>query len=155
MLSLFGPFHVIRLQTPYIAQKPMLISHSIEHRLLWQHCLINFVKGRGLLIVPGFYSIAFMGEVSSYLFTRMRVSPALVTAYASGCAGKQLLELLCVLTAGEGKRWCPFWIALLRICHEVCLATNGEQMLYTFKYSYPLPFFLSIGISMLEILFWM
>ncbi|GJN29238.1 hypothetical protein PR202_gb17440 [Eleusine coracana subsp. coracana] len=82
----------VGLEIPYIARRPVLMLCSLEHRLLPRHCLINFLKARGLLNAKcGFYFIAVMGNEK---FLQKFVSPyeesvqGLTAAFASSCNGK-------------------------------------------------------------------
>uniref|UniRef100_A0A0A9EWS5 Uncharacterized protein n=1 Tax=Arundo donax TaxID=35708 RepID=A0A0A9EWS5_ARUDO len=97
----------VGLEIPYIAQRPMLIACSVDRRLLPRHCLINFLKARGLLNAQiNFYSVALMGEekfLHKLVHPYEKSVPGLAAAYASSCAGKHQWELLCGTTVGKRK----------------------------------------------------
>ncbi|TVU11999.1 hypothetical protein EJB05_45614, partial [Eragrostis curvula] len=88
----------VRLEIPYIAQRPKLMLFSIERRLMPRHCLINLLKARGLPIPKfSFYSIALMGEekfLHKFVHPYEESVPGLAAAYASSCDGENHWELL-------------------------------------------------------------
>ncbi|TVU12004.1 hypothetical protein EJB05_45619, partial [Eragrostis curvula] len=88
----------VRLEIPYIAQKPALMAYSLERRLLPRHRLINFLKAKGLLNTEhSFFYIATLSNEKFLLRFVHRYEdsiPGLPAAFASSCAGNHLWEQL-------------------------------------------------------------
>lgn len=92
----------VGLDIPYVARRPVLMLYSVERRLLPRHCLMNFLKAKGLLNAEiGFYYFANMAKekfkekiVDHY----EKIVPGLAAAYASSCAGNHQWEELCQTT---------------------------------------------------------
>ncbi|GJN29237.1 hypothetical protein PR202_gb17439 [Eleusine coracana subsp. coracana] len=92
----------VGLDIPYVAQRPVLMLYSVERRLLPRHCLMNFLKAKGLLDAElGFYYFA---NIAKEKFTEKVLKhyeesvPGLTAAYVSSCAGDHQWEQLCQAT---------------------------------------------------------
>ncbi|XP_062228489.1 transcription termination factor MTERF4, chloroplastic-like [Phragmites australis] len=89
----------VGLTIPYIAPRPLLMLYSIECRLLPRHCLMKFLKAKGLLNAEfNFDSIAKMSNgkfLHRFVHPHEESVPGLAAAFASSCAGKHQWEQLC------------------------------------------------------------
>jgi mTERF domain-containing protein, mitochondrial len=92
----------VGLAIPYVARRPVLLLYSVERRLLPRHCLMNFLKAKGLLNAElGFYYFANMAKEKfkeNILKHYEKSIPGLAAAYASSCAGNHQWEQLCQAT---------------------------------------------------------
>jgi mTERF domain-containing protein len=81
----------VGLEIPYIARRPALTMYSIERRLLPRHCLINVLKGNGLLKANyDFYNISVISNddfMEKFVQPYVESVPGLGDAYASSCTG--------------------------------------------------------------------
>jgi mTERF domain-containing protein len=81
----------VGLEIPYIARRPALTMYSIERRLLPRHCLINVLKGNGLLKADyDFYNISVISNddfMEKFVQPYVESVPGLGDAYASSCTG--------------------------------------------------------------------
>ncbi|OEL22358.1 hypothetical protein BAE44_0016622 [Dichanthelium oligosanthes] len=88
----------VGLEIPYIAQQPALILYNTECRLLPRHCLMKFLKAKGLLKCDlSFDLIAKMREqkfLNRFLHPYEESVPGLAAVYASSRAGKHQWEQL-------------------------------------------------------------
>ncbi|KAF0903552.1 hypothetical protein E2562_027978 [Oryza meyeriana var. granulata] len=97
----------VGLEIPYIARRPTLILYSVERRLLPRHCLINIIKGNGLLKTNyDFFSIAVISNkkfLDKFVHPYVESVPGLCEAYASSCAGCGVHQLKLL---SKDKRMC-------------------------------------------------
>uniref|UniRef100_A0A0E0L9I8 Uncharacterized protein n=1 Tax=Oryza punctata TaxID=4537 RepID=A0A0E0L9I8_ORYPU len=97
----------VGLEIPYIARRPTLVLYSIERRLLPRYCLINVLKGNGLLKTD--YDFYYIARISNDSFMDKFVQPyvesvpGLGDAYASSCAGCGVHQLKLL---SKHKRMC-------------------------------------------------
>ncbi|GJN00255.1 hypothetical protein PR202_ga17673 [Eleusine coracana subsp. coracana] len=88
----------VGLEIPYIARRPALMLYSFERRLLPRHCLINFLKAKGLLHAKySFFAIAILSNekfLRRFAHRFEKSIPGLTAAFASCCSGKHLWEHL-------------------------------------------------------------
>uniref|UniRef100_A0A0D3GEE9 Uncharacterized protein n=1 Tax=Oryza barthii TaxID=65489 RepID=A0A0D3GEE9_9ORYZ len=107
----------VGLEIPYIARRPALTMYSIERRLLPRHCLINVLKGNGLLKADyDFYNISVISNddfMEKFVQPYVESVPGLGDAYASSCTGcgvhqlKLLSKLEAVLEEHKGEEDVP------------------------------------------------
>ncbi|XP_006655929.1 uncharacterized protein LOC102721560 [Oryza brachyantha] len=100
----------VGLEIPYIARRPALIMYSIEHRLLPRHCLINVLKGNGLLKTNyDFFNIAVISNnkfMVKFVDPYVESIPGLGDAYASSCTGCGVQQLKVLSKGKRDKRVC-------------------------------------------------
>ncbi|XP_062228490.1 transcription termination factor MTEF1, chloroplastic-like [Phragmites australis] len=82
----------VRLEIPYIAQRPVLVMYSLERRLIPRHRLLEILNSKGLLDAKfDFYSVAALSEkkfLDRFLRPYKHIVPDLAAAYTSSCGGK-------------------------------------------------------------------
>ncbi|XP_062232863.1 uncharacterized protein LOC133930213 [Phragmites australis] len=133
----------VGLEIPYIARRPALMLYSIERRLLPRHCLMNFLKAKGLLNAEfSFYFVSTMGNekfLHRFVHPYEDSVPGLAAAFASCCAGKHQWEQLCETDRGKEKVLTP------KICGDASvvyflslLVTDDSRLLEVFAALSPL-----------------
>ena len=74
-----------------IVKRPILLSYSLEKRLLPRHCVMKILQEKGLLSSKrAFYSFARIGEETfklKYIDCHKDSVPGLADAYATASAG--------------------------------------------------------------------
>lgn len=97
---------VVGLEVQYIAQRPALITCSIDRRLLPRNCLMNFLRAKGLFNdKPTFFSVASLSDKKfrrRYVHPYEERFPGLAAAFASSSAGEHQWERLYKMT-GENR----------------------------------------------------
>uniref|UniRef100_A0A0D9WNH3 Uncharacterized protein n=1 Tax=Leersia perrieri TaxID=77586 RepID=A0A0D9WNH3_9ORYZ len=88
----------VGLEIPYIARRPALLLYSFERRLLPRHCLINVLKEHGLVKTSyDYFNIAMISNdkfMDKFVHPYVESVPGLGDAYASGCAGYGVHQLV-------------------------------------------------------------
>ena len=79
------------MEPQYIVERPVLLAHSLEKRLVPRHCVMKVLRAKGLLSSKmGFYSFAQIGEKTfklKYIDCHKDSVPGLADAYAAASAG--------------------------------------------------------------------
>nr|BAD38193.1 mitochondrial transcription termination factor-like [Oryza sativa Japonica Group] len=94
----------VGLEGRYIVQRPVLLSYSLERRLLPRHCLLKVLRTKGLLNSElDYYSTAALSEkkfVNKFVHPYEDHIAGLADAYASGCSeeGNGVASLLSLQT---------------------------------------------------------
>ncbi|KAF7097951.1 hypothetical protein CFC21_099729 [Triticum aestivum] len=85
-------FSVVGLEPAYIAQRPVIISYSLEGRLRPRYCVVEFLKENGLVKrVPSWHTIFNLIEkefMERYICPHMVAAPHLAEDYAAACRGE-------------------------------------------------------------------
>ncbi|WVZ81898.1 hypothetical protein U9M48_029224 [Paspalum notatum var. saurae] len=93
----------VGLETPYIAQRPVLVMYSLEHRLIPRHHLIKILDANGLLGDKfDFYYAFSLSEkkfLDRFIHHYKHKLPGLADAYTSSCAKKTAWNF--------GRAWPP------------------------------------------------
>ncbi|CAL5046920.1 unnamed protein product [Urochloa decumbens] len=86
----------VGLETPYIAQRPVLIMYSLERRLLPRHCVLEDLKAKGLLNAGvDFYNMVACPDkkfIDKFVLPYKESFPDLAGAYFGWCAAKGTLQ---------------------------------------------------------------
>ncbi|PAN24886.1 hypothetical protein PAHAL_4G259300 [Panicum hallii] len=81
----------VGMEPQYIVERPVLLAHSLEKRLLPRHCVMKVLQAKGLLSSKmGFYTFAQIGEKTfklKYIDCHTDSVPGLADAYAADRAG--------------------------------------------------------------------
>ncbi|RLN11226.1 hypothetical protein C2845_PM09G08960 [Panicum miliaceum] len=79
------------MEPQYIVERPVLLAHSLEKRLVPRHCVMKVLQAKGLLSSKmGFYSLVQIAEKTfklKYIDCHKESVPGLADAYATGSTG--------------------------------------------------------------------
>jgi len=81
----------VGMKPQHIVERPVLLAHSLEKRLMPRHCVMKVLQAKGLLSSKmGFYTFAQFGEKTfklKYIDCHKDSVPGLADAYAAASAG--------------------------------------------------------------------
>ncbi|KAG8092731.1 hypothetical protein GUJ93_ZPchr0012g22096 [Zizania palustris] len=82
----------VGLEPSYVANRPAMLTYSLERRLMPRYCVVKYLKANGLLEFDRSYYTAFqMTEkafVEKYISPHSEAEPQLAEDYAAACRGK-------------------------------------------------------------------